>query len=262
MGPIPVFKKMIPFKKVCHQKKDLLEIYDLPFCQIFVYFVKKANSEVSQDAFAVRVNSQSIAFCVADGIGGGKHGDIASLMGVTAWVAESQFSESDVEAINQQILELIEGAGTTFTSFELTRDGSGRFLIIGDSSAAIWNLKSGLRYRSYDHGPAGEELKAGEIDEKQFFLHREKHILHNALGADDLFVENVTHSPITLNDLVLIASDGFWDNIYLPDLAALIDSNLEGTAKKMVDFFESKTPLGPSRDWKLDDATLLLMKLK
>lgn len=249
-----------PFELQSDQQVDQAKIIELPHSELFIYSRRRAESKKNQDSFAIKFTPKEIGLCLADGIGGARYGEKASQIATSGWLKVEHFTDQCLTQINEQIMSEAEGSGTTFTSLSLKEDGAADFMVVGDSSLAIVSATGAIRYRSYDHGPAGEELRAGEIDEHQFFMHQEKHILHNALGTPELFVEKIHHSSLRKRDWVIMASDGFWDNIYFPEMKRLFTPKMSETAENFMALFNERQPLGPKRAWKLDDITVLLFR--
>ncbi len=142
---------------------------------------------------------QAVVLVVADGAGGMPAGGLASKTAVTTLIncLESSAAETivlrtaildGIEAANVAVLDLANGAATTFTV--MTIEGlTARAYQIGDSEAIIVGQRGLIRLRTPVHSPTGLAVEAGFLDEREALHHAERHLVSNFLGTPDLRIE-------------------------------------------------------------------------
>ncbi len=186
----------------------------------------------NQDSFLV--DNERGLFAVADGIGGGERGDVASLMAVTGIGAHPEgdtLLRETVETIQVAILkEAMESLGearmgTTLTALRIT-DDKADLCHVGDSrcyrfaGGQLVQLTSD--HETYDEGYGGP-------------------VLSSYLGIPtDTFVLQIQEETITLHsgDRLLLCSDGLYKQISENDLIQHIKSHFNEPAvllQKLVD---------------------------
>ncbi|HEV2074948.1 MAG TPA: Stp1/IreP family PP2C-type Ser/Thr phosphatase [Thermoleophilaceae bacterium] len=169
----------------------------------------------NEDAY---LESSSV-FCVADGMGGARAGEVASRIAIET-LADGGGSDERAEArlartardANRRIHELgeadesLRGMGTTFTAV-LVEDGDVVAGHVGDSR--LYRLREGeLERLTRDHSLVEELVRRGELQPDEAESHPQRSILTRALGPDaDVEVETFT-SPGRDGDVYLICSDG------------------------------------------------------
>jgi protein phosphatase len=180
------------------------------------------------DRGCVRANNEDYCLvepgrglCVlADGMGGAKAGERASLMAVDA-VAEvvrqaerrdSQVLLSAVEEANRRVLEAarndpsLEGMGTTLVVALETEEGL-NIASVGDSRAYVLD-DDGFRVITEDQTWVNEVGRPLGLDEDSLRNHPMRHVLTMAIGASAPLTVNYYSVPLQAGALVLISSDG------------------------------------------------------
>jgi PPM family protein phosphatase len=158
---------------------------------------------------SVLVDNERGLFAVADGIGGGERGDVASLMAVTGIAAhpeEGSLLRHTVETIQAAILkEALESLGearmgTTLTALRVT-DGRGELCHVGDSRCYRFHggqlIQLTTDHESYDETYGGP-------------------VLSSYLGIPtDIFHMNIQEEviPLQKGDRFLLCSDGLYKQI-------------------------------------------------
>ncbi len=186
-------------------------------------------------------------FCVADGMGGARAGEVASRIAVET-LADGDHAGEGPEALladtardaNRKIHELgeadesLKGMGTTFTAALV--DGSDVAVAhVGDSR--LYRLRDGALERlTRDHSLVEELVRRGELDPEDAASHPQRAILTRALGPDaDVEVETFT-SPGRAGDIYLLCSDGLTSMVSEEELGDILreDLPLEDIAADLV----------------------------
>lgn len=174
---------------------------------------------------------ESGILAVADGMGGEKHGELASLEAVRCTRQAQKNGSSDLSRIifesNERVCALMdmyrERIGSTYVglSFE---GGSVTVTNIGDSRAYL--MRSGvLRRLSRDHTAIQRLLDMGVINAEQAKTHKARHQItqHIGLYPDELIIEPFTDNISVLpGDMYLLCSDGLTDMVTDPDIESIL----------------------------------------
>ena len=181
------------------------------------------------------VNSSKNLFIVADGMGGHKAGEIAS-MNATGAVNEQFTTEilADISgdrikitdelndclyAANQKILDMAEkntdyqGMGCTLV-VALVETGALHIGHVGDARAYRCN-ESGIDLLTTDHSKVMELVKAGQMTLEEARQSPLKNELSQAIGSPLPIIPDYNFSELKNGDKILLCSDGLWD--MLPD---------------------------------------------
>ncbi len=191
----------------------------------------------NQDALAV-LNDCGV-WIVADGMGGHPAGDIAAQTAVAmaterareraAWFREhpsaaAEFVEDLVTSANRRIHDLMEekfylkGMGTTFVALAITPTSTpvAHTAHLGDSRAYLYR-EGRLTQLTRDHTLVEKWVQRGQIDAATALTHPERHVLTKGLGMDVEMKPELTETPVTPHDLIMLCSDGL--NKMLEDAA-------------------------------------------
>lgn len=183
----------------------------------------------NQDAYYVSSKNDLGLYIVADGMGGHKSGEIASLMALET--VKNQFLKFDAKTDNKaDILKLIkasieeanikiylksletlecQGMGTTMTLAYIFKDN---ILLghVGDSRAYI--IKDGNMIQiTEDHSYINELLKNGTITEEEAKTHPKKNMITRAIGTSSKIEVDIIEEKYKLGDILLICSDGLYN---------------------------------------------------
>ena len=190
-------------------------------------------ARVNEDAVAVvPVGPQAGVLLVADGVGGGRAGEVAAriaLETVVAALAGVETSESalrgavldGIERANEAVLELGLGAGTTLAAVALAGDRA-RPLHVGDSDILLFGQRGRLHHQSVAHGPTGFAVEAGVLEPEDAVHHDERHLVSNLVGSREMRIEIGPALAPAVRDTLLLASDGVTDNVYVSELVDLL----------------------------------------
>ena len=182
----------------------------------------------NQDALAV-LNDCGV-WIVADGMGGHPAGDIAAQTAVamatgrarerTAWLREHPSAAAEyvadlVTSANRRIHDLIlakpslKGMGTTFVALVITPASKpvAHIAHLGDSRAYLYRTGQ-LKQLTRDHTLVEKWVQQGWIDTATALTHPERHVLTKGLGMNVDMKPELTETPVTPHDLIMLCSDG------------------------------------------------------
>ena len=164
--------------------------------------------------------SDSGLFAVADGMGGEKHGELASLIAVQALENAETSANGMVRYLierNDAICDLITAKGgarigSTFAGVYLTGDNAD-IVNIGDSRVYLHRTGE-LAQLSCDHTSTQRMIDMGLLDKAAASKHSDRHKLTQHLGVfpSEFIIEPCTvHVSIQAGDVFLMCSDGLTD---------------------------------------------------
>jgi serine/threonine protein phosphatase PrpC len=182
----------------------------------------------NQDALAI-LNDCGV-WIVADGMGGHPAGDVAAQTAVAmaeqraqervAWLrthpnATAEFVADLVTSANRRIHDLmlekpfLKGMGTTFVALAITPAPMpvAHTAYLGDSRAYLYR-EGQLTQLTRDHTLVEKWVQRGLIDAATALTHPDRHILTKGLGMDVDMKPELTETPITPRDLIVLCSDG------------------------------------------------------
>lgn len=202
-------------------------------------------------------------FAVADGMGGHKGGEIASLMAVEMMSESIKNTQSSsqwkpipaiIDAIcdaNEAIFErslreiTLRGMGTTTTALLFKGDqltighvGDSRcyYFDLGntDSSPCIWQL-------TRDHSLVQEKVRAGVMTRAEAENHQMKNVITRSVGFEENLNVEIYEKKIFPGDTFLICSDGLSGLVNDLQLLKLVqkylvdERNIEKTTEKLIE---------------------------
>ena len=182
----------------------------------------------NQDALAL-LNDCGV-WIVADGMGGHPAGDLAAQTAVAvatqrareraAWLrdhpsAAAEFVTDLVTSANRRIHDLIlakpslKGMGTTFVALAITPASMpvAHIAHLGDSRAYLYRAGQ-LKQLTRDHTLVEKLVQRGLIDAATALTHPERHVLTKGLGMGVDMKPELTSTPMTPHDLIVLCSDG------------------------------------------------------
>lgn len=182
----------------------------------------------NQDALAL-LNDCGV-WIVADGMGGQPAGDLAAQTAVAvatqrareraAWLREHpsaavEFVADLVTSANQRIHDVmlakpsLKGMGTTLIVLAIMSAPMpvAHIAHLGDSRAYLYRAGQ-LKQLTRDHTLVETFVQRGLIDAATALTHPERHILTKALGISVEMKPELTSTPVTPDDLILLCSDG------------------------------------------------------
>lgn len=183
--------------------------------------------EHNEDSFDVDLEEQ--VYVVADGMGGHRHGEVASRIAVEAISAafhgQRELGDLDadlpshlarlkaaIESAQAAVQGAVEedvalvGMGTTVVAMIIEEDSAG-VAHVGDSRA--YRFRDGaLKQLTKDHTWVGEQVGAGLLSEEQAKVHPLRNVVTRALGGRGGVEVDVSEISLRPDDLYLLCSDG------------------------------------------------------
>ena len=182
----------------------------------------------NQDALAL-LNDCGV-WIVADGMGGHPAGDLAAQTAVAVatqrareradWLREhpsaaAEFVADLVMSADRRIHDLIlakpslKGMGTTVVALAITPAPMpvAHIAHLGDSRAYLYRAGQ-LKQLTRDHTLVEKFVQRGLIDAAAALTHPERHILTKGLGMRVNMKPDMTSTPVSSHDLIMLCSDG------------------------------------------------------
>ncbi len=177
-------------------------------------------------------------FAVADGMGGHRGGEVASLVAVEALQASfiERTTDSLVEAVQSANAAIVErakddpdlrGMGTTMCALARVHLDDGQEILtivnVGDSRAYL--LKAGdaeLVQISEDHSLVQTLVRQGQLTQAEAAVHPQRNILTRALGIDQRVLPDSFDLLPVKGDRYLLCSDGLFNEVEEPRMAEVM----------------------------------------
>ncbi|MDX9888004.1 MAG: Stp1/IreP family PP2C-type Ser/Thr phosphatase [Anaerovoracaceae bacterium] len=171
-------------------------------------------------------------FILADGVGGGASGEIASRTTVSM-IAEyvrknppkaitdvaraKDYFLPSIQEVNSSLFSMakkhIENQGMATTLVVCHVNGKrAYFANIGDSRAYIFR-KGKLKQITEDHSYVNDLVKTGVITEKAAQTHEKKNMITKALGGDEICEPDFYQAKIEKDDIIFLCSDGLYSEL-------------------------------------------------
>ncbi len=170
-------------------------------------------------------------FIVADGMGGHKHGEIASeiaVRSVGSQVLSKVFApllaenpsppqESLKEILQEGVLEAHKaivkkalGGGTTLTAVLIINE---RAIIahVGDSRAYSLTPDGEIQSITRDHSLVMRMMELGQLSPEDAAIHPQRNVLYRALGQGEPLDPDLYTLPLPGGGHILVCSDGLWN---------------------------------------------------
>lgn len=197
----------------------------------------------NEDACFVMLHDK--VFVVADGVGGGNSGEIASRTAVSQaanYILDhsidqcnndtelKNYFEDCVKTINSKVYKKSkahienEGMATTLVMAYVSK-GYVYIINVGDSRAYIHRNKN-LVQITEDHTYVNTLIKAGIISPEQALNHENKNMITRAIGADENIEADFFKIAIDVNDVILICTDGLYGELSPSIICRVLDEGL------------------------------------
>jgi serine/threonine protein phosphatase PrpC len=196
-------------------------------------------------------------YIIADGMGGHKHGEIASGIAVRAFSSyvvqhillplidpEPASMIDSVQALMQNavseahkdILTHAPGGGTTLTA-AVVLDNQLTIAHIGDSRAYSISSQGEIEALTRDHSLVKRLVELGQITPEEAAVHPQRNVLYRALGQAEFSEGDILSADIPHNGYLLICSDGLWGVISEAEILDIIHStqDLELACQRLID---------------------------
>lgn len=195
-------------------------------------------------------------YLVADGVGGGNAGEIASRTAVSEianYIADNPIEKATNkyavvnyfqdcldktnEKIFNQALKYEENKGmATTVAIVYAKEGRAYIANIGDSRVYLYR-DGDLVQVTEDHTYVNTLVKAGILSQEQAATDERKHVITKALGADDTVEPDFFQVNIMKNDVFLICTDGLYDEVSRDEMIDVLreERTMSGVCKKMIE---------------------------
>jgi serine/threonine protein phosphatase PrpC len=181
-------------------------------------------------------------YIVADGMGGHKHGEVASEIAVRAMantviqrlyallfslppqIPEQSLQEimqEGVKAAHQAIRRQAPGGGTTLTACLVLGE---QILIthVGDSRAYLIESTGQFQVLTRDHSLVKRLEELGQITPEQAAMHPQRNVLYRAVGQGEPFDAEISVHPLPRSAYLMLCSDGLWGVIPESEMVHLV----------------------------------------
>jgi serine/threonine protein phosphatase PrpC len=181
-------------------------------------------------------------YIVADGMGGHRHGEIASGIAIRAMASYiirhvyaplfslasstpekslQEIMQEGVQAAHRGILKQMPGSGTTLTALLVMGDQM-TVAHVGDSRAYSLTPDGQLTVLTRDHSLVKRLEELGQITPEEAAVHPQRNVLYRALGQGEAFDAEVISSPLPEAGFLLLCSDGLWGLVPEDEMIATI----------------------------------------
>lgn len=231
---------------------------------------KQTENEDSAGIFSL--TNSDCALVVADGMGGAACGAEASKLAVEklqdalSGIEPGEFGYREamlngIDAANNAISALAVGAGSTLAAVEVCNNML-RPYHVGDSMILVVGQRGKVKLQTISHSPVGYAVEAGMLDEHEALHHDDRHVISNYLGYPEMRIEIGPSIELSRYDTVLVASDGLFDNLQLPEIIDMIrKGKLQKISKELVTLCNRRmSHEDPEHPSKPDDVSFILFR--
>jgi len=194
-------------------------------------------------------------FLVVDGMGGHRHGEVASATardGVVAQVSAGQSLVDAVQRVNEALIARSVGLpesrpmGTTIAAVRIV-GRTYEAAWVGDSRIYRWD--GALERLSHDHSIVEALVEAGELTEAQARTHPQRNVLTQALGitAPDHLHIGLAKGQLTSGARLLLCTDGLTDEVADARIGEIV-ARTDIAAQEAVDHLLLEAVSGTGRD--------------
>lgn len=174
-------------------------------------------------------------FMVADGMGGHRDGELASLFAIQAAsdflvpqllnnfdpVQASDLLEKAVEAAQQVVVEKVSGGGSTFTAALVAQDRL-TYAHVGDSRLYLIHPDGTFDLLTRDHSLVKRLVDLGQISPAEAAVHPHRNVLFRALGQTEAFKVDGDSVELPKPCLLMLCSDGLWGQVDQTEMLAIL----------------------------------------
>jgi len=226
-------------------------------------------------ACAIQRSNQSGIIAGADGVGGAAMGNRASAAAIQSLVhqltprtpKQSTGLRGEIldaiEKANREIVEWRSDSGSTLVAIEFAA-GTIRSFHIGDSNAMLLSSRGRIKFATVGHAPIAIAVDIGMLDELEALLHEDRNLISNCLGSQEMRIEIGPPVSMATRDTLVVASDGLFDNLTSPEIAAAIATgNLQKRTREMAELVTERMAVHhdhPGIPGKPDDLTIVCFR--
>ena len=195
-------------------------------------------------------------YMVADGVGGGNAGEIASRTTVSEMAnyitknpvenatnkyAIVNYFQDSIDQINKKIFEMArryeqnKGMATTLALL-YAKGGMAYIGNVGDSRVYLYRDNE-LVQLSEDHTYVNTLVKAGILTEEQAECHNKKNVITKAVGADTTVEPDFFQVNIMKDDVFILCTDGLYDEVSKEEMVEILnlDLSMSETCDKLIE---------------------------
>ncbi|MDR6935194.1 protein phosphatase 2C domain-containing protein [Luteibacter sp. 3190] len=202
-------------------------------------------------------------FLVVDGMGGHRHGEVASATardGVVAQVSAGQSLVDAIQRVNEALLARSSGLaesrpmGTTIAAVRIV-GRSYEAAWVGDSRIYRWDGE--LRRLSHDHSIVEALVESGELTEEQARAHPQRSVLTQALGITSPAQLHIglARGELAPGARLLLCTDGLTDEVTDARIGEIV-ARTDIAAQESVDHLLLEALGGSARD----NVTVILLR--
>ena len=265
--------------KACHlgfldHKSHTPELVDLGLWIAAAYSNHTPERTWNEDSLALlAMEPQTVILAIADGAGGHNHGREASRQVIrevlTLDSPQSQPSSAgwrsheiidSFDRANERVRELGGGACTTLNLVEIN-GRSFRCYHSGDSKAVVVGRKGKLKYQTINHGILELGLQCGFLQPDREENLDYRNLVTNMVGSRDTTLEVSALHQLDRYDMILVASDGLFDNLPPAEICTIIQGQtVERASAALVERARQCMSEADTNDqYKIDDLSFILI---
>lgn len=197
----------------------------------------------NEDNGGIFINSEGVHLAiVADGMGGHRAGDVASMMTIDmlkeSWIHSSHIETANdadewlrihISKVNEALFQHAEnnsecqGMGTTIVAVICTEKFA-TIANIGDSRCYLFN-ESGFKQVTEDHSLVNELVRTGQITKEDAENHPRKNVLLRALGTESKVEMDISTVIFEEDDMILLCSDGLSNKLSEQEMLEIIKND-------------------------------------
>ncbi len=253
-----------------------VQAFSIPAGEVaLVCRAKPVRDRINEDAVGIFPLGGDLAvLVVADGMGGGAQGETAARLVIeslqeqlTPLAEESELRPVRaailyaIEVANRRVLDLGVGAGATVAA-ALVSPKTYATVHAGDSIVLVVGQRGRIKAQTLAHSPVGFAQEAGILNEGQAMFHKERHLVSNVVGMENMRLEVAAYRDFDPKDTLIMASDGLFDNLTIPEIVERTRCGpLEAAAKRVAELSQQRMS-DPNRGEpsKPDDLGLVLFR--
>lgn len=238
--------------------------------------------KINQDAFCLKIAKTSeanIAFAVmCDGMGGLRHGELASSFVVNAFSAwfENVFpnlmtKKIDMTKVTEQWNSLVLEQGRKIREYGASRNYTmgttvSALLIVNDEYAIIhvgdsrvYQINTQMRQLTKDHTVVAYAIENKQMTPEQAQMDSRRNTLTQCVGASAKIAPEIRTGKLAVDDEFLLCSDGFRHQISEEEFFGVLAPGLMTSERVMKNALSDLIELNKSRK-ETDNITAILIK--
>jgi len=187
---------------------------------------------------------QLCLFIVADGMGGGADGEVASsiaIRSVASYITDTILESKSISSLDISIIsKAVQKANMdiiSYSSQDSSREGMGSTITVGllignklfighvgDTRAYIINNET-VRQVTEDHSLVTRLLKMGQLTPEQAKNYPHKNLIYRTLGGNERLEVATYEETLGMGDICLICCDGLWDYFPCEELQEILTTS-------------------------------------